>query len=158
MTKRILKLLHELGSVGLTGALAANMILLATAAEASPAELATVRLAVAAVSKWLLVPSLALVLVSGLLAMGFHPPFHDAGWVWVKLLLGLVLFEAVLVYVDGTAQQAAALAVRVADGADPEPLEQLMRREWQTLWLVFVLSLVSIVLSVWRPRLRRRVS
>jgi hypothetical protein len=45
---------------------------------------AAVRSAIAALVKWLLVPSLALVLVSGLLAIALNRAYRDAGWAWPR--------------------------------------------------------------------------
>ena len=66
--RRIFKALHELGAVGVMGSFAAFLVLVATAPD--PAEslagYAAVRNGIAAVSRWVLVPSLLLVLCSGL--------------------------------------------------------------------------------------------
>jgi hypothetical protein len=50
------------------------------------------------------VPSLALVLISGLVSMIVHTPFQNAGWVWLKALLGFPLFVGTLITIDGLAQ------------------------------------------------------
>ncbi len=157
MARRILKILHELGAIGLTGALAVHMILLATTSADSLAEYAVVRRNIAIVSQWLLVPSLAVVLVSGLFAMAVQPAFHNAGWVWAKLILGLPTFEGTLALVDARAQKAAEISARVAAGAaETEAMAELLRSEWTSLWLILLLSVASTVIGVWRPRRRRR--
>ena len=76
--KRFLKLMHEIGGIGMTGALAAHLILVLTAPDTSLAEYAAVRQSILAVSKYLLLPSLLVVLLSGLLAMAVHYPFCQA--------------------------------------------------------------------------------
>jgi heme A synthase len=66
--KQLLKFLHVLGAIGVIGALAAHMALVVTAAQKFGAEYAAVRFGIEAISKWMLVPSLALVLVAGCVA------------------------------------------------------------------------------------------
>ncbi|MEM9457768.1 MAG: hypothetical protein AAGF11_26555 [Myxococcota bacterium] len=158
--KRALKILHEIGTVGFMGAVGAQMILSYTADGMPPAEYATMRYAILVVSKWMLLPSLVVVLVSGLLAMAVHRPYMNAGWAWIKLALTVLVFEGTLVSVQGPAQTAAAVANKIAAG-DPSKLEVLgrvIRHERGGLWVLMVLSLVNIVLAVWRPRSRRRRS
>ncbi|MGB5812335.1 MAG: DUF2269 family protein [Polyangiales bacterium] len=157
MARRILKILHLLGAIGLTGALASYMILLATAPDDSMADYAIVRSNIEAISGWLLVPSLAIALMSGLLAMAVYSPFQNAGWVWAKAVLGLPMFEGTLVTIDSTAQHAAALSAQAAAGdVDPALLSEMLAREWRTLWFIMALSIAQTVLGVWRPRRRRR--
>jgi len=158
MPRRALKVLHLLGAAGFTGALAAHGILLATASAASLDEYAIVRQNLAAISSWILVPSLAVALVSGMLGIAVHPPFHDAGWVWIKAAMGFPMFHATLLTVDSTAQRVSALSARaVATGdADPALLADLMAHEWTGLWTLLVLAVAQTVLGVWRPRRRRR--
>ncbi len=159
MARRILKILHELGAIGLTGALASHMILLATAPDDSLADYAIVRRNIEAISGWLLVPSLAIALVSGLLAMAVSSPFQNAGWVWAKAILGLPMLEGTLATIDSTAQHAAALSAQAAAGdADPALLSEMLAREWQALWIIMALAIAQTVLGVWRPRRRRRRS
>ena len=155
--KRILKILHELAAMGLTGALAAHMILLSSAPQDSLEAYAVVRQGIQAISGWILVPSLMLALVSGLLAMAIHHPFQNAGWAWFKALLGLPMFEGTLLTIDATAQEAAALSARAAAGeVDPALVAQAVAREWNALWLILALALAQTILGVWRPRAWRR--
>jgi len=97
------------------------------------------------------------VLVSGLFTLVVHHPFQEQRWVWIKLILGLPMFEGTLLVIDSTAQKAAALATEAAaSGADPAALQELIDHEWTGFWTLMVLSIANIVLSVFRPKLRRR--
>jgi hypothetical protein len=155
--KRFLKLMHEIGGIGMTGALAAHLILVVTAPDTSLAEYAAVRQSILAVSRYLLLPSLLIVLVSGLLAMAVHYPFCQARWVWAKALTGIGLLEGTLVTVQGTSRRAAELSAAAVDGqADPALMAELLRTEWIGLWTILALSLLNVVLGVLRPRLGRR--
>ncbi|MFO0635353.1 MAG: hypothetical protein U0168_21100 [Nannocystaceae bacterium] len=49
-------------------------------------------------------PSLLVVLVSGLCAIAVHHPFHNAGWAWLKAATTLLVLEGTLVAVQGPAQ------------------------------------------------------
>ena len=156
--KRFVKLLHILGAVGMTGALAAHAVLLTLMPEPSSlAEYASMRQAIAGLARWLLLPSLTLVLISGLAAIAVHAAFREARWVWLKAALGLTMFEGTLAAVQSPAEQAARLSARVLAGeADPGMLDNLLRNEWAALWVILSLALVNIVVGVWRPSLRRR--
>jgi hypothetical protein len=167
MFRKSIKVLHEIGAIGVLGALVACVVLVATAPDQSLAEYAAVRRGIAALSKWVLVPSLLLVLVSGLAAIAANRAYIDAGWAWIKALSGIVIFEGTLMNIDGTAQRAAELATAaVATGipggaggagaaeADAALLAALLRTEWLGLWTMIALALANIVIGVWRPRLR----
>lgn len=151
--RRSLKALHEIGAIGVGGGLAACLIIGATANTDSRAELAAAQLAMAAVSRYLLVPSLLVVLVTGLLAMVATRAYLDAGWAWLKAVLGLSVFEATLVTVGSTTQQAALAAA----GADMGLFSSLWHAQRNTLWLLLGLSVANVVLAVWRPRLVMKV-
>lgn len=147
------KALHEIASIGFGGGLAACLVINLVADRASPAEFAAARHAFAAIAQYLLIPSMAVVVVSGLIALAATRSFQDAGWAWVKALLGLSVFEATLVIVGSSHKQAELAAA----AADPAVLDALMRSERNTLWLLIALSVANVVLAVWRPRLTVKV-
>lgn len=91
--RKLLKCLHTLAACGLIGGLAVYMLLLALAPQETPAAYAQLRQAIAAVSNYLLMPSLAVALVSGLLSMAVHTPFLDKRWVWLKAAMGILMFK-----------------------------------------------------------------
>jgi hypothetical protein len=155
--RRALKLLHTVGAVGLCGALAAQIVLLAKLpSPASLPEYAALRAAMGALAEWLLLPSLALTLVSGLLAMAVTHAFHNAGWAWLKLASGVLVFEGTLITVQGPAQKEAALsAAALAGELEPALLGQAMQAEWNSVWVVLAIAVANIVLGVWRPRFQR---
>jgi hypothetical protein len=148
-----LKVLHEVAAIGIGGGLAACLVLNLMAAGASAADFVAARQAIAAIARYVLMPSLALVLLSGLFAIAATTAYHGAGWAWLKALLGLSLFEATLLTV-GAGRAPAELA---AVAADPALVAALLRSERNTLWLLVALCVVNVVLAVWRPRLSYRV-
>jgi len=151
--RRLLKTLHEIAAIGVGGALAACLVIAATANVSSPADFAASRQAIAAVARYMLVPSLAGVLVTGLLSIAVTRAFHDAGWAWLKALLGLSVFEATLVSAGATGR----LAELAAAGSDPGVLASLLNSERNTFLLLLGLSVANVVLAVWRPRLTIKV-
>ena len=158
MYRRLLKALHTLGAIGFMGGLAACLVLVAnTAVEPTPT-FAAARNGIALINKWLLTPSLLLVLVSGLLAIAASDAYKNAGWAWMKALLGIVTFEGTLLTIVGTGRKAAEQAAgAVAGQADAmTQVAGLLRTEWGALWLMLTLGLVNIVLAIWRPRISRR--
>lgn len=155
--RKFLKFLHSLASCGLIGGLLVYAILLAEAHRDTPADLAHLRWSIAALSNYLLIPSLALALVTGLLSMVVHRRFLDKRWAWIKAALGLLMFKGVLTIVGAKADHAAALAERIASGAaDVDALDSALAYEWATLAALLTLSVANVVLGVWRPRLAWR--
>jgi len=147
------KVLHEIASIGFGGGLAACLVINAVANPASLAEFTAAREAFAAIAKYLLVPSMAVVVVSGLIALAATRAYMESGWAWLKALLGLSVFEATLVVVGSSSRQAEFIAA----AAQPAALETLLRAERNTLWLLIALCVVNVVLAVWRPRLTYQV-
>jgi len=154
----LLKFLHELSSIGVIGSLAAYLVLVVTADFSSPVEYAAVRKSIDALCKWILMPSLALVLISGLLAIVATRAYIDARWAWVKALLGLSMFEGTLGAVITNAKRGADLSAKVAGGdASPEVLAQVLRSEWIGLWTIMAIAIANVVLGIWRPRFKRQL-
>ena len=158
MYPRLLKALHTLGAIGFMGGLAAILVLVATTAVEPTPSFASMRHGVAMIGKWLITPSLLLVLVSGMLALIATEAYKNAGWAWTKALFGIVTFEGTLLTIVGSGRRAADQAAAAVAG-QPDALAQVaesMRTEWGALWLMLGLGLVNIVLAVWRPRIGRR--
>jgi len=158
--RRLLKFLHTTAGIGLTGGLAAYMAILYSGPGFDSLEAyAALRQSLAFVSKWLLLPSMILTVVSGLLSLAVHHPFQNAAWVWLKALLSLLIFEATLASVDTRARDAARLASEAASGLrDTGLLEGLAAREWTAYWTILALCLANVALGIWRPRLYRPAS
>jgi hypothetical protein len=155
--RRVLKILHEVSSSGIVGAIAAHLAVLSVASTTQMLEYAAVRRGIEVITQWVLLPSLAVVLVTGLLAIAVHRPFHSAGWAWLKLALGMAMFEGTLGAINATARDASALAAKVVAGEQPvSAMDDVLRHEWGGLWVILFLSLANIVLGVWRPKLTRR--
>lgn len=143
------KALHEIASIAFGGALAACLVINLVANRASPEQFAAARNAFAAIAQYVLFPSMGIVVVSGLFALAATRSYINAGWAWVKALLGLSVFEATLLVV-GSGQRQAELT---AAGTDPTLLDTMLRSERNTLWLLIAVSVANVVLAVWRPRL-----
>jgi hypothetical protein len=159
MIGKLLKTLHEIGAIGTMGSFAAAIVLLATAPRHSAVAYAAVLQGIASIAKWLLVPSLSVVLVSGLLAIAANEAYKNAAWAWVKALLGIGTFEGTLLTVAASARHAADLAALAASGqSDAAQFEQVLRTEWGGLCILATLAMANIVLAVWRPRLYRRAA
>lgn len=146
-----------MGATGVMGAMASLLVMIVFAPPpASLAGYALMRGAMSAVATWIFLPALALVLMSGLLAMAVNRAFLNAGWAWVKLATGVLMFEGGLVYVQGPMRQeaqqaAAALAGRV----DPAALAASLGAERNTLWVLLAVATANVVLGIWRPRILR---
>ena len=155
--RRVMKFLHTMGAIGLLGAMACLLVLLGlTPAPAQLAEYALMRGAMSEIARWVFLPSLALTLVAGLLAIAANGAYHNAGWAWVKLASGIVLFEWGFVGVLGPMQHEAALAASALAGeADVAELGLRLSAERASLWILLAVATANVVLGVWRPRLTR---
>ena len=156
MLRKTLKALHEVGGIGVMGSFACCIVLLTKAPARSAAAFAVIQQSILSITQWLLLPSLAIVLISGLLAIAATDAFKDAGWAWFKALLGVSMFEGTLLTVNASARQAAELTAQIAAGqGDAVELSRVLHTEWGGLWVLMALAVANIVLAVWRPRLYR---
>jgi hypothetical protein len=155
--RKILKFLHTLAACGLIGALLGYMILLLAAPQDDAGSYADMRQSVSAICNYLLLPSLAVVLVTGLVSMIVHPPFLERRWVWIKAASGIGMFEGTLAVIGAKAGHATELAMQIAAGqAEQQVLEEAIAYEWHSLATIMALALANVVLGVWRPPLRKR--
>ena len=155
--RRLMKFLHTIGAIGLMGAMACLLVLLSFApAPSSLAQYALLRGAMGGIAQWVLLPSLALTLIAGLLAMAVNPSFHNAPWALVKLATGILVFEWGFVGVQGPMQEEAERsAAALAGSLDPATLADTLAAEKGSLWVLLAIAALNVVLGVWRPRFRR---
>ncbi len=156
--RRLLKFLHVIGAVGVTGGLATFMLMLTHGPGPDSVDAyAAVRRAVSAVSTWIIVPGMGLVVLSGLLSLTVHPPFRRARWVWVKLASGLAVVALTLVSLDWTARKAAEVATQASAGAiSVADMQSAIADPWVAWWTLLILAAVNVSMAVWRPRLGQR--
>ncbi|MBS0529552.1 MAG: hypothetical protein JSS22_09215 [Proteobacteria bacterium] len=114
------------------------------------------RAAMGDISTYIFLPSLGLTLIGGLLAIAVNRAYHNAGWAYVKLFSGLLVFEWSLAAIQGPMQQEAELSARaLAHEADPATLGVSLVAEWNSLWIMLAIATANVILGIWRPRLTR---
>ena len=138
------------------GAMASLLVLLSFAPPpTSLAGYALMRSAMGAIATWMLFPALALTLIAGLLAIAINRAYHNAGWAWVKLASGILIFEG-FVHIAGSMQEEAGRSTNaVAGQVDPTPLARSLGAERTTLWMLLLVATANVGLGIWRPRLTR---
>ncbi len=154
VARKLLKILHTISAIGYTGGIAAYVVALVSAPEITDLQQhLLLRSNIAMISNWLIMPSMLLVLISGLLSMAVHHPFMSAPWVWFKALTGLLVFEASLASIDAPADGAKRAVERaIAGEIETAQLATLIHDEWVALYILLGLAVVNVVLGVWRPR------
>jgi hypothetical protein len=154
--RRLLKFLHTIGAIGMMGAMACLLVMLALAPPpAQAAEYAALFGAMGKIAGWVLFPSLGLTLVSGLLSMAANRAYQNAGWALVKLATGVLVFEAGFAGVVGPLQEEAERSAQVlADGT--ALVVETSGAVTGTIWVLMAIAAVNVALGVWRPRMRRR--
>ncbi len=155
--RRLMKFLHTMGAIGLMGAMACLIVLLnLTPAPSELAQYALMRGAMGDIARWIFLPSMALTLIAGLLAIAINRALHNAGWAWVKLVSGVIIFEWGFVGVQGPMQQEAELAAKALAGqADAALLGVSLGAEQNSLWILLAVATFNVVFGIWRPRLTR---
>ena len=155
--QRLMKFLHVMGAIGMIGALAAILVVHASLPPATDVDAyVQMREVLDDLARYLLFPSLGLVLFSGLMSMSLGKFFTGAPWAWAKLALGVVMFEGTLFAVQGPMQREAELARRVMEGsADAAELGLSLQSEWGSVWVILLVAVANVVLGVWRPRFQR---
>ena len=156
---KLLKVSHLLGAAGVLGSFAICILLVFKTRGDTAFNYAVDRRAIAGICQCIMVPALAVTLVSGLLAIIATPGYKSAGWAWVKALLGIGLFEGTLLTVASSARDAAELSISVLWARPtPDEIQAVVRTEWGGLWVLLTLALANVVLGVWRPRIGPRLN
>jgi len=155
--RRLMKFLHTIGAIGLMGAMACLIVLLGFVDKpTSLSEYALISAAAGAIATWIFLPSLALTLIAGLLAIALNRSYHSAGWAWAKLATGVLIFEWGFTAILGPLQEEAELSARaVAGDVDPATLATSLSNEQNSLWVLLAVATTNVLLGVWRPRLTR---
>ena len=151
--RKFLKILHSLSAAGLIGGLACYMILMLAAEPQTAMAYAGLRNSIMAVCNLLIIPSLGVVLVSGLFAMAVHYPFCEKGWAVLKAAMGILMFKGTLHAVWAKGAEGKDMAEKLLAGeSDVATIEAAMAMEWGALWIIMGLCIANVVLGVWRPR------
>jgi uncharacterized membrane protein len=155
--KPLLKLLHLLAAIGFAGTLVVSLLLAATADDSTATAFAASRRAIAAAAEHIALPSLVLLVLTGMLLVVKQPAYFEARWVWAKALLGALIVGIALLVVQPAVSRASALAQMSVEGSPVlRPLAAALRAERIGGIVNLALSLAAISLAVWRPSLARR--
>jgi hypothetical protein len=86
--------------------------------------------------------------------MAMGRAFHNAGWAWVKLLSGVLVFEGSLQGIIGPLrQEAERSAAALAGNGTAAGLAGTLGPERNTLIVLILVATLNVALGVWRPRL-----
>lgn len=159
MWKNLLKLLHYASLAGLGGGMVVILVLLDTIDATSPASVAGMHAAIALLCGALVVPSLVVLLLTGMLLVVARPHLISARWVWAKAIVGVIVAVTVLA---GFQPLVIALASMSATGAlgdaPPGPLASTVETERWAAYLTLATVVAAMAIAVWRPRLGRPAS
>ena len=159
--RRTLKFIHTVATAALVGALLLQLLIslryVGGLAVDDPTAVGA-RLVMLDVLVWVMVPSMVVVVVTGLALMGLHRAYTHAGWVWAKALMGLLLVKGVITVQEPAVRDLAALAAQgIANNAVAlAELARLDRMEWLGGWLALVLCIAATAFGVWRPSFTAR--
>ncbi|MCA3213535.1 MAG: DUF2269 family protein [Burkholderiales bacterium] len=156
--RRSLKFIHTVGTATLLGTLALQLVIAFrynALLAGDDAVAAGARQVMVEVTRWVMGPSLVVVIVTGLLLMGLNRSFASAYWVWAKALIGLLLVKAVITVNDPVVHELMALVAQGIAGKEAAlaELARLARMEWLGAWLSVALCVAAVAFGVWRPTL-----
>ena len=159
MWKNVIKLLHYASLVGLAGGIVISLVLADTVDATSPSAAAGMHAAIALVCGAVVVPSMIVMLLTGMLLVVARPHLIGARWVWAKAVLGVVTGGVILLALQPAVNAVASMAATGALGdAPPGPLASVVASEHAAAWWTLGLVLVAMVIAVWRPRFGRSVT
>jgi hypothetical protein len=152
-----MKFLHSMGAIGMMGAIAALLVLIRLVPKPlSLPEHASAYRAMADIANYILYPSMVVTVIAGLLAIAINRGFHNAGWAWVKMASGILVFEGSLVSIIGPIGAEARRSSEALLGQiDPATLVSIESSLGASLWVMLGVSTANVVFGIWRPRLTR---
>lgn len=154
MWKNLIKLFHYVGLIGLAGGVAIGFVLADRIDVTSPGTTATLHAAIALVCAGVIVPSLVIVLVTGMLLVVGRPHLIGARWVWMKAALGLAVAVVVFAWLQPAITAAASMSEAGAPGsAVPVPIAGVVMTEFAASAWTLGLVVAAMVVAIWRPRL-----
>jgi hypothetical protein len=89
-----------------------------------------------------------------MMAIAVNRAFHDAGWAWVKLATGILVFAGSFQVLGSIQNEATRSVGALAGQLDQDPVTAPFG-EQSALWVLLAVSTANVVLGVWRPRLTR---
>jgi hypothetical protein len=131
---RVLKFVHVIAAIGLIGSLVAFAALALWFRRIAPNEGPTLLAATSWAFARVTLPSMALLWISGLLSLAARPAWLEAGWVWVKLVLGFALTGILFIGVWRSMETAGA-------------------PHFAWIGAAVALGLAAVACGVWRPHL-----
>lgn len=148
-----------MGAIGMLGSMVCLMVVLALMVDPNDdlTTYAAQRGVMNAVAGWILLPALGITIVSGLLSMAVVKGYHNAGWAWLKLATGVVMFEGTLLAIQGPIEAESLRLARVLEeeGVGVIDLAATATAEWQSLWVLAAVAVANVGLGIWRPRFGR---
>lgn len=144
-----------MAAIGIGGAMAALLAMLAVLPEPSDmAAYASARAMMLAIANYLFLPSLVLVLISGMFSYAFTPAYLNSGWAFMKLISGVVLFEGGLVAISGPMRREAERAAQALSSGEPlTTASATMGSETFAICVMGSVVIANVALGIWRPRL-----
>jgi uncharacterized membrane protein len=149
-----MKVLHLASVAAFGGALLVTLFLADDVKQVQPGGFAAVRQAIASIGETIVLPSLIVLLLTGILLLVARPTLIGARWVWAKAAIGLTIGAIAIFVVQPAARIAAAIASEAAVGTPGMvPLQRALDAEQFGALVNLALLLVAISIAVWRPRL-----
>jgi uncharacterized membrane protein len=150
----LMKVLHLASVAAFGGALLVTLFLADDVKQVQPGGFAAVRQAIASIGETIVLPSLIVLLLTGILLLVARPMLIGARWVWAKAAIGLAIGALAIFVVQPATRIAAAIATEAAIGTPGlVPLQRALDAEQFGVSVNLALLLAAVTLAVWRPRL-----
>lgn len=157
--RKTIKFAHTMGGIGMLGAIAGLLATHATMPDpmTEPMLYLQQREVMAVLGRYLLLPAMGLTLVSGLASMAVVRAYQNAGWAWIKLGTGILMFEGTLLGIEGPIQREARVARQIIEAnADLARLGTELGAEYASLWALGTVAVLNVVLAIYRPKFGNR--